>query len=251
MREQNNQIVFKMLFDKDESVTNRTSSQLLYSAEDIKQAEVVSYNQGFEQGHTAGLKQGEEKVVTDNQKQMQSLIETLAQKTAQLIDQDTLNMKQSTEKIILLTKTIIKKILPNLINKHGVSEIEAIIRHIFSTFLEKQTLLIHLNPEILPIISHDLEDITVKFGKLLNFEQDAKLGLYDCEIEWQGGGALWSQTCTLQKIEEVLMTSLNTISTIEEPIENQKNVNPEEVHAEINEKALVEIKEETNEEPNE
>ena len=98
-------------------------------------------------------------------------------------------------------------------------------------------MLIHLNPGTLTTISHDLEDIAVRFGKFLNFEQDTKLGLYDCKIEWQGGGALWSQTSTLEKIEEILMDSLNSIAVVEVPVGIEEE-SSESLSEQMNEKTV-------------
>jgi flagellar biosynthesis/type III secretory pathway protein FliH len=234
MREKNNKVIFKVLFDENDISLPKDNSPLLYSAEDIKQAEIAGYNQGFEEGYIDGLKQGAEKTLSESQIRLQSLTKGLIQKISELADQDTLNMKQSTEKIILLTQSIIKKTLPNLINMHGISEIEATIRRIFSTFLEKQTLLIRLHPEILPTILQNLEDMSERFGKFLNFEHDTNLDLYECNIEWHGGGALWNQASTLQKVEEILMASLDTATAIGRSIEKNEDAS-EEVNKEINE----------------
>ena len=120
MREENTNVVFKMLFDEDKISSDKLSSALLYSAEDIKQAEIMSYNKGYEQGHTEGFKQAEEQTISENLEQMKVLIANLTQRISELVDQDTLSLDQSTEKIILLTQTIMRKILPNLINTHGI-----------------------------------------------------------------------------------------------------------------------------------
>lgn len=202
----NNQFVFNLSFDLPESVTPKISEDILpliYNQDDLDQAVAEAFGKGKVYGYEEGYVNGELKAITERQLQIQGAMVHIYQSIDQMlqIEQEmSSKMHEALQKII---KTILQKIIPYYCSQHGVEELLYGLKHIFSTIIEPQPIVIFLAPMTINDVSEKIVEIQNRYQERVELKADEMLNMWECRVEWKGGGAQWSQPQMLEKIENL------------------------------------------------
>ena len=162
-----------------------------FSAADLEQARNAGYAEGLAAGHADGYGQGRAEVEGENQTAIADALIRLADGVETLVaDRDELN-ETRTSQPMQIAHTIIAKLLPNLIRRHGGEELEAFIAACVNEAVDEPRLMIRVSNALLADLRPGIEEIASQrgFGGRLVILGDPALGPSDARIEWADGGA--------------------------------------------------------------
>lgn len=101
-----------------------------------------------------------------------------------------------------VTHTIVRKVLPEYVRRHGSDEIQALVRQVLETLIEEPRVVIRVPEELVEALKPRIAQAgkaTSFEGQLVVFGEPA-LGDGDCRVEWSSGGA---ERLVQQSIDQV------------------------------------------------
>jgi flagellar assembly protein FliH len=90
-----------------------------------------------------------------------------------------------------VTHTIVRKVLPDYVRRHGSDEIQALVRQVLETLIEEPRVVIRVPQDLIDTLKPRI----AQAGKATSFEGqlvvfgEPTLGDSDCRVEWSSGGA--------------------------------------------------------------
>jgi flagellar biosynthesis/type III secretory pathway protein FliH len=184
---------------------------------DIQNAHSEGYSKGFSRGFEEGSIRGELGAFTQSERNKQTAFVNIYDGIHAIIKQESIYEQKLSETSISLATTIIKKVLPHYISKHGADEMEHAIRYILSTILDHKDINIFLSSSSMEDIYERIEDIHTYIPNKITLNTDDALKEWECRIEWQGGGARWSQPDLLESIQELFDRYIQSTNSDKEP----------------------------------
>ena len=99
--------------------------------------------------------------------------------------------------------TIVRKIVPYYVRKHGFDEVEALLRDCLSAAYDEPRIVVRAHDSVLVSLTDQLDTLTKSSGfngNVVLFE-DQELAPGDCRVEWADGGAERDVNRIWEKIE--------------------------------------------------
>lgn len=180
-------------------------------------SETISYTEDEFQAAIAkakaeGIEQGRDEILQSQEVSITTLFENVEQKLMQIFAMQE-NLEQDNEqKLLLLCRDIIKKLLPSMNEKYAQESIEMFLGEHFSHMVSSPKLAFYFNPEIIS----DVQSIIAKLANSYDFEgkislhKDNSLAISDCRVEWEHGGVERREDKILDKIDELIENSSKT-----------------------------------------
>ena len=113
---------------------------------------------------------------------------------------------ESASRAIKIAVAVVRKVLPDLARRNGLTEIEALVRECLNTFYDEPRVVVRLHDKMLDPLRERIDGIAAGCGfngKIVLFG-DEHLAETDCRIEWADGGAERNLTGLYQEIGEVV-----------------------------------------------
>lgn len=208
-RMRNNDIPFNIDFNIEEEpiaveiVEEIEESRHIYTQEDIDAARREGLSEGHKKGFEEGIIRGELSALTKNEKDTTKAFVHIFEYIKNIHQKEAYYEKHLLETTLELSMAIIQKIFPIYSNKHGLGEIEGVVRYILSTLLDHQDIKIFLATENIDDLYNRIEEIQTCFPNKLTLHSDNSLKAGECRIKWQGGGARWSQPIIFENIQNI------------------------------------------------
>ena len=164
-----------------------------FSLEDLQAASAQSYADGEQAGLAAAMA---------SVGQRSSLVlAQLPEQIGELLAGQRRTDDALAEQTVRIALTLARKLLPELARRHGLTEIEALVRRCIADMLEEPRLVIRVSDGVIDAIREQLQPIADELGYAgaLVLLVDPALGPADCRVEWADGGAeriadqLWQQ----------------------------------------------------------
>ena len=194
--------MFERSFD-DATVVHRAPERkpVLMKPEQLDELKQEGYNAGFEAGKAAGL---------DEQTAQLTAIVATVEKNIDILMQcmDALNQEQNTHTRQLVL-SVVRKMMPDLMARNGMQEIEALLSDTLRTMSREPRLVIRVNDAQLTALSERIDAMTSQraySGKVIVLS-DADVVSGDCRIEWADGGIERNSQETMSAIEQTLLPS--------------------------------------------
>lgn len=139
------------------------------------------------EGHAQGFTEASEGM----NKQIALLLDGLSNQMTQIMAQASVFEHQKSLDATRLALAITQKILPDYCQRHGVKEIEALIKDCLEESRDEPRLVIRLSDKMLDHLKAQIEEMTDQSGYegRVIILADARLSDLDCLVEWADGGA--------------------------------------------------------------
>jgi hypothetical protein len=207
----NNLYPFNTQFDEPHlsNISVVEAVELIYSQEELKQAEAQSYALGHEKGKIEGVCETEQNLQNHINQSIVTLLENIFQKINQSFKEkneikDTINMA-----VLNVARAIVEKVIPSYVEQHGYDDVEKTIKNVLMKLFDKQQVRIKVSLHNYSKIKAYFDDISAAQGHEIIIEQSTNLAIHDCFIEWEGGGACVSQINLANQINDIFDKHLN------------------------------------------
>ena len=183
-------------FDKLEEQARKAAEAAkapTYSQAQLDQAKQESFEAGRQTGHREALTNQEERIANS--------LNTLVSKFDDLIARQSAYEIVQQKESVHIAVSIMRKIMPGLLEKYGAQEIERVIERALKNNVTMTELIITLPTGDSEAIKERLMPTIEEYGyaERVDFKTDKTLGLHDVRLEWGAGGvarivpALWDE----------------------------------------------------------
>ncbi len=145
-----------------------------------------SKKEAFEKGREAGLREA----LTSQEERIAKYVETLTQQLAHIQSTQSAFEALQQKEVAAIAVSIADKITPSLIQKHGSTEIETLIRKTLQKNIKITELNVYIHPDLFKDVEERIAQILHEenLTSRINFKEDGNIGLGDCRVEWENGG---------------------------------------------------------------
>lgn len=189
------------------------NDELIFTSDDIKNAESEGYKKGFNEGIELGISQGKLKATRE--------IDTIIQETLLQID---LSLKDITElekvffenffsNILRICLLVLHKSMPIFFQEHGKTEMENLLKGVINSLIDHVPIQVKISECIYEDVLEHFQNLCSVYPETINFVKTSEFTDSRCEVAWNGGGAMWNLDTRYQEIESRLQEYLNTYVT--------------------------------------
>lgn len=116
-----------------------------------------------------------------------------------------------------LAATVVEKMMPELVRRHGVEEIESAVADVLENIIDEPSVTVTVHEDLMEPMAERLRVVgkNVGLGDRLLVIGDPTLGLSDCRVSWGEGGAERNADAIWSRVDETL--DRNLTPTPEEP----------------------------------
>ena len=151
----------------------------------------------FAEGRAAGLTEARD----GQQQSVAAMLARIAAQTETLVSAEAARSEQAQSESVRLAITILRKMLPGLARRHGLTEIEAMIGDCLADLADEPRVVVRVHDRMLDALKGRIEEVALErgFAGKLVLLADPSLMDTDCRVEWADGGAerdigrLWQQ----------------------------------------------------------
>ena len=189
----------------------------------------LARNEGFEKGKHEGLSEKKESL----ESQLFITVEKTLKELDSIKKKLDIEINNNLESSIRTSTTILKKIFPSLVSKHGTSEIESTLKKILGDLKSEPSVTIKINPELKSIFDNKIKKLaeTANINPKIEIHGDVNILSGDCLVTWDSGTAERNSTEMWHQIDNIIEAHF--------PITNfDKGVNPEPISVPIPENIL-------------
>lgn len=141
------------------------------------------------QGEEAGVARGKSEAVAAFDKQVAAALTTIAQQTA-AIAKGVAAEATAAGKSVELAMAIVRKLHPALVERQGLTEIEAVLGQCLESLKQEPRLVAYVHSARLDVLQERLGQLSAAKGfegRVVLIADDA-MGESDCRVEWADGG---------------------------------------------------------------
>jgi flagellar assembly protein FliH len=156
--------------------------------------------EGYAKGHAEGAEEAASGLVAD----VARLVAVIGERLPALSEAQAAANERLLHDGARLVTAIARKILPAYTARHGVEEIDALVRQCLQTLIAKPRITVHVGEPYADAVRDYLEDAVTAsaFDGRFSVEADADLGPSDCRIQWQDGALERREDDIWKQIEE-------------------------------------------------
>jgi flagellar assembly protein FliH len=154
----------------------------------FSEAELASARQaGFLEGRNAGISEAQASL----ERRGADALDQVSRALAQLDRAQREGVVELMRGALEVTHTIVRKVLPDFVRRHGSDEIQALVRQVLETLVEEPRVVIRVPQDLVEMLKPRI----AQAGKATSFEGqlvvfgEPTLGDSDCRVEWSSGGA--------------------------------------------------------------
>ena len=186
------------------SFTNPNVKETIEVSFTAKQLE-ESEQEGYQRGHNDGINEGRKESYELNQR-LDDTINKITPHIENLFNQYINFIENSTKETTNLALEIAKKIAGDAIKDDPMPTIEKTVEKCLPFLFNEPKISVIVNPELEEKLNNKITIIVsnTNFEGDINIVSDPNIGLGDCKVKWQDGGAEISREKQIQRIEEII-----------------------------------------------
>lgn len=196
--------LFERFFDTDKAekpdseAEPETPPEPTFSAAQLEDAR----QEGYQAGHKDALLEASSNI----EREMLQLLEHIGGQFSALAEAQSLANQQMLLDGADVAVTIMRKLMPATVAKHGSAEIDALVTDCLKHLIGHPRITVRVSPQHVAEIENRLNTLVADCGFEGRFlvEGDDALGQIDCRLEWPGGGAERCMAQVWQEIDELL-----------------------------------------------
>jgi flagellar assembly protein FliH len=162
-----------------------------------------------------GMAQGRTEALNQRDRQVAGALTGVATQLAAIEQSTQIGAEALTETAIELGLSIARKLFPDLAQRHGVAEVEALVRGCLERLKAEPRFLVKVAEEHAEELEQQIGAAAVEqgFEGKISVKADAAVKPGDCQIEWAQGGLIRKGADIWREIETALEQGLATIAT--------------------------------------
>ncbi|HYD31217.1 MAG TPA: FliH/SctL family protein, partial [Azospirillaceae bacterium] len=132
-------------------------------------------------------------------------LQRVAEGVGQLIAAREQTNTQRQNQPLRITLAMTRKLFPDLARRHGLDEIEAMVRSILIELIDEPRLVVRMPPDMQAALAERIDGIAkaTAFAGRLAVLPDDQLAPGDCRVEWADGGAERSTQRLIADVEQI------------------------------------------------
>lgn len=185
-----------------EAAANAEPPPPTYSQEEMTAARQA----GFLEGRNAGISEAQASL----ERRTADALDQVSRALAQLDRAQREGVVELMRGALEVTHTIVRKLLPEYVRRHGSDEIQALVRQVLETLIEEPRVVIRVPEDLVEALKPRIAQAgkaTSFEGQLVVFGEPA-LGDGDCRVEWSSGGAERLVQQSLEQVAQVVGRAL-------------------------------------------
>ncbi|MCR9257488.1 MAG: FliH/SctL family protein [Alphaproteobacteria bacterium] len=184
-----------------------------------------------EEARAAGEEAGRGEAYASIEQMTGMTLETIGQQMAHLADSHRKAMQEVNEGAIRLAVAIAKRLVPDLAEREGLHEIEAVARETLSLVRDESRVLITVADTMIETVEPALVAVArqVGFDGTVRVIGDTSLTEGDCRIEWSGGGSERITGKIWEEIETIIARYLGGDDDLTDPTRGSEEPQEEEL----------------------
>ncbi len=157
---------------------------------------------GFLEGRNAGISEAQASL----ERRSADALDQVSRALAQLDRAQREGVVELMRGALEITHTMVRKVLPDYVRRHGSDEIQALVRQVLETLIEEPRVIIRVPQDLVDALKPRI----AQAGKATSFEGqlvvfgEPSLGDSDCRVEWSSGGAERLVQLSLDQIAAVV-----------------------------------------------
>jgi flagellar assembly protein FliH len=173
-----------------------------FSEEEMAAARAESLAAGIEQGRAEILKSLDAKAV-ETAGQLLAKVDSLFRAEAESVE-------ESAREAVRVAAAIARKLFPYLNQRHGVEEVEQLVRVTLQRLTNESSVIIRLNDSLRDKIDARLTAVATDsgFAGRTSIVGSAEIPVGDCRIEWASGGAGRDTAALWQEIDTIIASNI-------------------------------------------
>lgn len=189
------------------------SDGLIFTYEDVNNAESKGYSKGFAEGLELGISQGELKATREVDTFVSEIIVQLNTSLKEIITLEKDFSATFFPSIIRTCLVVLQKVMPHFFHLHGKEEMEILLKDIINSLIINVPIQVKISEHIHEHVLKRLHSLCATFPETIEIIKSPELSNNACEVEWAGGGAKWSLDARYQEIESKLQDYLKSYVT--------------------------------------
>lgn len=177
----------------------------------FSEAELIAERtKSYDEGRRAGSEEAWAQFRTQTDQIAVKALKVIGDQLQGLFAQQTASAQQAQRDSLALAVAITGKMLPELASRHGLAEIETVVKDCVAKLVGEPKVAVRVHPSLAESVAQRLEPILedVGFEGKLQLQPDEKLGMSDVRIDWAGGGLMRDATKLWQEVETAIAASL-------------------------------------------
>lgn len=172
--------------EREDAAAEQAAASVVEAAPSFSEDDLAAAKaQAYDEGRAAGLADAS----AQREAGLASILETVGAQVAGLhVHQDVANEKLAAD-LTELGRTVLSKILPHYIAKHGCEEVTSILSEGFSRLVHEDRISITVGPDVHEVLEPRIEAIAAKSGYdgRLRLVADPDMGAADIVVNWGDG----------------------------------------------------------------
>lgn len=181
---------------------------LIFTYEDVKNAESKGYSKGFSEGLELGISQGELKATREVDTFVSDILMQLDASLKEIIILEKIFSDTFFPSVVRTCLTILQKVMPHFFQTHGKKEMEILLRDIINSLIINVPIQVKISEHMHEYVLERLHDLCAAFSESIEIIKSPELSNNACDVEWAGGGAKWNLDARYQEIESRLQDYL-------------------------------------------
>ncbi len=154
-----------------------------FSEEDLERARA--------EGHSSGKEIGAQEAMQSIEQQISQTVSAISEQLGGLSQAQTESNERQGRETLEVALTVVRKIFPHLAGRHGLAEIESVVRDCLERLRDEPRIVIRVADDMLDPVEARIGELAARAGfegKIVYLAQDG-FNPGDVRIEWADGGA--------------------------------------------------------------
>lgn len=202
--EEPSRYLFDVSFDADQIARAEAEAKAKEEEPPEPTFTLLQIDEARKQGHDEGILAGREEASSGIENSISQTLERIAQQLPTIVQAQSAANEQMVANAAEIAVTIMRKLMPALLERHGAAEVDALLSDCVSNLIDEPKIRVRVAADHAATVEERLESLVSASGFDGRFlvEPDETMQPTDCCIDWPGGGAekrsddIWAQIDT-------------------------------------------------------
>lgn len=196
--------LFDVSFDADQIARAEAEAKAKEEEPPEPTFTLLQVDEARKQGYDEGVLAGREEASNGIESSVAQALERIAQQLPTITQTQSVANEQMMANAAEIAVTVMRKMMPTLLERHGKTEIDALLSDCVSSLIDEPKVRVRVAADHAALIEERLEGLVSASGFDGRFlvEPDETMQATDCSIDWPGGGIekrtedIWAQIDT-------------------------------------------------------
>ena len=202
--EEPSRYMFDVSFDADQIARAEAEAKAKEEEPPEPTFTLLQIDEARKQGYEEGVLSGREEATSGIENSIGQTLERIAQQLPAIIQAQSTANEQMMANAAEIAVTVMRKLMPTLLERHGAAEIDALLSNCVSNLIDQPKIRIRVAADRVEAVEERFESLVAASGFDGRFlvEPDEAMQPTDCCIDWPGGGIekrsdeVWAQIDT-------------------------------------------------------